>query len=65
MRILCVSASRLCNNIKNSNGVVAIAVFFLYIITVFFLSFSFVHIKVFLEKSLKVSLFVAKTDVYD
>ena len=31
----------------------------------FLLSFSFVHIKVFLEKSLKVSLFVAKTDVYD
>ena len=43
-------------NIKNSNGVVAIAVFFFYIITVFF--FSFAHINVFfLEKSLKVSLF--------
>ena len=64
MRILCVSASRLCNNIKNSNGVVAIAVFSLYHHR--FLSFLFfVHIKVFLEKSLKVSLFVAKTDVYD
>ena len=50
-------------NIKNSNGVVAIAVFYLYIITAFF--FSFAHINVFLEKSLKVSLFVAKTDVYD
>ena len=32
----------------------------------FLLSFSFAHIKsFFLEKSLKVSLFVAKTDVYD
>ena len=44
-------------NIKNSNGVVAIAVFSLYHHR-FLLSFSFAHINVFfLEKSLKVSLF--------
>ena len=49
----------------SSNGVVAIAAFFFYNYC-FLLSFSFVHIKVFfLEKSLKVSLFVAKTDVCD
>ena len=37
-------------NIKSSNGVVAIAVFFFYIITAFFLSFSFAHINVFFLK---------------